>query len=76
MCRGMHYEFLPPYSSNINPIELAFSAIKAHIRRNGHAIHAAMGQKYDPDVYVMLHEAVYSIMVDNAKAWFHHCGYL
>ena len=72
----MHYEFLPPYSPDFNPIELGFSAIKAHICRNGHAIRAAMGQKDDPDVYVMLHEAVYSITADNAKAWFHHCGYL
>ena len=72
----MCYEFLPPYSLEFNPIELGFSAIKAHIHRNGHAICAAMGQKDDTDVYVMLHEAVYSITVDNTKAWFHHCGYL
>jgi len=31
----MQYEFLPPYSPDYNPIELAFSAIKAHIQRNG-----------------------------------------
>ena len=72
----MHYEFLPPYSPDFNLIELGFSAIKAHIRRNGHAIHAAMGEKDDKDVYVMLHDAVWSITAVDAKAWFHHCGYL
>jgi hypothetical protein len=28
---GMHCVFLPPYSPNYNPIELAFSAIKSYI---------------------------------------------
>jgi len=72
----MRYEFLPPYSPDFNPIELGFSAIKAHIRRNGHAIRAAMGEKDDTDVYIMLLEAVWSITADDAKAWFYHCGYL
>jgi transposase len=30
---GMHVLFLPPYSPDYNPIELAFSAIKAYVRR-------------------------------------------
>ena len=72
----MQYEFLPSYSPDFNPIELGFSATKAHIHRNGHAICAAMGEKDDTDVYVMLLEAVWSITADDAKAWFHHCGYL
>jgi len=74
--RGMRCEFLPPYSPDYNPIELAFSAIKAHIRRNGHAIRAAMNGKDDTDVYVLLHEAVWTVTPENAKGWFHHCGYL
>jgi hypothetical protein len=73
---GMHYKFLPSYSPNFNPSELGFSAVKAHICRNGHAICTAMGQKDDPDIYVMLHEAVWSITAHDVKAWFHHCGYL
>src|SRR6267154_3269076 len=32
--RGMHLVFLPAYSPDLNPIEEAFSAIKAWIRRN------------------------------------------
>ena len=33
--RGMRCEFLPPYSPDYNPIELAFSAMKYHLCRNG-----------------------------------------
>ncbi|KAJ8475072.1 hypothetical protein ONZ45_g15735 [Pleurotus djamor] len=32
--RGMRVMFLPPYSPDYNPIELAFSAIKAYVRRH------------------------------------------
>ena len=28
-------ENLPPYSSDLNPIEMAFSKLKAHLRRAG-----------------------------------------
>ena len=72
----MQCEFLPPYSPDYNPIELAFSAIKAYIHSNGHAIHAVMNEKDNTDVYVLLHEAVWTITAKNAEGWFHHCGYL
>lgn len=31
--RGAWFVFLPPYSPDLNPIELAFSKLKAHLRR-------------------------------------------
>lgn len=31
---GMRIEFLPPYSPDMNPIELCFSAMKVWIKRN------------------------------------------
>lgn len=71
----MKYEFLPPYSPDYNPIELAFSAIKAHIRRNGGLVRAAMTDDDDGDVYIQLSDAVFSVMVDDARGWFSHCGY-
>jgi cytochrome c oxidase assembly protein Cox11 len=72
----MRYEFLPPYSPDFNPIELGFSAIKAWIRRHGQAVRVAMAKANNIDVYVMLHEAVWSITPQDAASWFHHCGYL
>lgn len=74
--RGMRYEFLPPYSPDYNPIELAFSAIKAHIRRQGGLIRLAMDDDDDTDVYVKLNEAVWSVTVEDAVGWFHHCQYV
>jgi hypothetical protein len=72
----MRYEFLPPYSPDLNPIELAFSAIKAHVRRNGQAFRDAMTQHNNTDVYVLLHGAVWSVTPSDARAWYRHCSYL
>jgi len=33
--RGAWFLFLPPYSPNLNPIEMAFAKLKAHLRRIG-----------------------------------------
>ena len=33
--RGAWFLFLPPYSSDLNPIEMAFAKLKAHLRRIG-----------------------------------------
>lgn len=45
--RGSWFLFLPPYSPDLNPIEMAFSKLKAHLRkasaRTFHALWAALG---------------------------------
>ncbi len=33
--KGAWFLFLPPYSPDLNPIEMAFSKLKAHLRRIG-----------------------------------------
>lgn len=33
--RGARFLFLPPYSPDLNPIEMAFAKLKAHLRRIG-----------------------------------------
>jgi hypothetical protein len=77
---GMKLEFLPAYSPDFNPIELAFSAIKAYVRR--HFNHFARSNTTGTDledqaaVYIMLHEAVFSITQGHAQSFFHRCGYL
>jgi hypothetical protein len=76
----MRLEFLPAYSPDFNPIEQAFSAIKAYVRRKFR--HFAMSattltDRNDLlDVYQMLLEAVYSITPQQARSFFHHSGYL
>lgn len=72
----MRCEFLPPYSPDFNPIELAFSAIKADIKRHGDLIRMATEEGDDLDVYLRLHESIWSVTSSDAQSWFYYCGYL
>jgi hypothetical protein len=76
--RGMRYVFLPPYSPDLNPIELAFSAIKMYIRRNGDLYRSVMSGRNTDEMltYYQLHQAVLSVTPAHAAAWYRHCGYL
>ena len=54
--RGAWFLFLPPYSPDLNPIEMAFAKLKAHLRRIGartiDALWRAVGsicELYSPD---------------------------
>ena len=54
--KGCWFLFLPPYSPDLNPIEMAFSKLKAHLRRIGartfHALFQALGEiceLFEPD---------------------------
>jgi hypothetical protein len=73
----MQYMFLPPYSPDYNPIELAFSAIKAFVQCVGE-----LGrQDLDPNVddayvYVHLYEAAFSVIPEDAENYYQCCGYL
>ena len=74
--RGMHCEFLPPYSPDLNPIELAFSAMKYHLRRNGAYTRMAMTELADEEIYITLLRALYTITPQDAFGWYGHCGYV
>ena len=72
----MRCEFLPPYSPDFNPIELAFSAMKYHLRRNGDYVRMVMKEKelLDEEIYVTLLKALYVITPQDSFGWFAHCG--
>jgi hypothetical protein len=72
----MRVEFLPPYSPDYNPIELAFSAMKYHLRRNGEYVRLAMTELSDEDIYFTFSMALYEVAGDGAFGWFRHCGYI
>lgn len=76
--RGCRLHYLPPYSPDLNPIELAFSSIKAHLRRHHHTVQAVLtGKKEHFNAAVeLLSDAVYSVTAEKSRGWFHHCGYL
>jgi len=65
--RGCELWFLPAYSPELNPIEEAFSKVKAHLRkaaaRTREALVEAMG------------EALSAVTPRDARGWFAHCGY-
>lgn len=65
--RGARLLYLPPYSPDFTPIELAFSKLKTHLRtaaaRTREALTAA------------LQAALAWITAEDAQNWFAHCGY-
>ena len=72
----MRCEFLPPYSPDYNPIELLFSAMKYHLRRNGIYIRFAMTELSEVEIHTTLTEAVCDITLQDTFGWFRHCGYV
>ncbi|MBC8077879.1 MAG: transposase [Chloroflexales bacterium] len=65
--RGCRLLYLPTYSPDFSPIELAFAKVKPMLRRIGartrELLHIAIGQ------------ALEAISADDAAAFFRHCGY-
>jgi hypothetical protein len=69
--------YLPPYLPNYNPIELAFSKIKAQVHHDGSLGHDTLDTAMDDTcVYQHLLEVAFCITADDALGWFHHCGYI
>ena len=73
----MRYMFLPPYSPDYNPIELAFSSIKAFVRHAGELGRDDLDLNVD-DTYVYIHllSAAFSVRPNDAANYYRHCGYL
>ena len=64
---GAQVLFLPPYSPDFNPIELAFGKLKAGLRRAGartrEALEAAIG------------DALAAVSAADVRGFYAHCGY-
>ena len=72
--RGARLLYLPAYSPDFNPIELAFSTIKTWLRTNRDRVNQEL-EAGDGTVYNVFWEAVYSVTAEHAKGWYSHCGY-
>jgi transposase len=59
--------FLPPYSPDFAPIELAFAKLKAALRAAGARTHAAL--------HAAIATALRQITAADARGFFRHCGY-
>jgi 8-oxo-dGTP pyrophosphatase MutT (NUDIX family) len=72
---GARLLYLPAYSPDFNPIELAFSSIKAWLRSNRDRVN----QEYEAEdgvVYDILWEAVHTVTAEHARGWYKHSGYI
>lgn len=65
--RGAHLIYLPPYSPDFNPIELAWSKVKTILRRRK--------ARTFPDLLEALKQALRAITRQDIQGWFVHCGY-
>lgn len=64
---GAHLIYLPPYSSDFNPIELAWSKVKTILRR--------LKARTFPALIAALKQALLAITLQDVQGWFAHCGY-
>ena len=71
---GARLLYLPAYSPNFNPIELAFSTIKAWLHANRDHINQEL-ESENGTVYNAFWEAIHSVTMTHAKGWYKHCGY-
>ena len=65
--RGADLVFLPSYSPDLNPIEEAFSKIKALVRKEGTRVREALVEA--------IGRALAAITPEDAAGWFDHAGY-
>ena len=65
--RGAQVLYLPPYSPDFNPIELAWSKLKQRLR----GVKARVLEQLEP----ALADALSAITAQNARGFFRHCGY-
>ena len=65
--RGARLIFLPPYSSDFNPIELCWSKVKCALRK-------AKARTFEALVDALA-AALHSVTAQEAQDWFSHCGY-
>jgi transposase len=65
--RGAELVFLPSYSPDYNPIEEAFSKIKALVRKEGARVREALVEA--------IGRALAAVTIEDAAGWFTHAGY-
>jgi transposase len=65
---GLSYRYLPPYSPDLNPIEPAWSKLKAGLRAVGARSREALEEALGP--------ALATITAGDARGWFRLAGYI
>jgi transposase len=65
--KGINVVFLPPYSHDFNPIEQAWSKIKAYLRK-------IKARTFD-ELFSAMGVALDSVTNEDILGWVRHCGY-
>ena len=65
--RGARLQFLPPYSPDLNPIEMCWSKVKSALR--------AVKARTLEALIDALDAAFRSVSLTDIQSWFNHCGY-
>ena len=65
---GIMVQYLPPYSPDLTPIELAFSKVKSVLKANE-------SKWEDLEVETCLIAALNTITARDCQEWISHCGY-
>ena len=63
---GAELRYLPPYSPDLNPIELMWSKVKTFLR--------SARARTQEALYEATRQALESVTPEDATAWFKHCG--
>ena len=64
---GAELRFLPPYSPDLNPIELAFSKIKAHLKK--------AAARTVADLWIAIRDAIDAVTPLDCRSFFTAAGY-
>jgi hypothetical protein len=74
---GMRLLYLPAYSPDFNPIEEAFSAMKAWLRRNQDFVLGELLGEDTCDPYSLIWDAVFTTMTPNSIfGWYKDSHYI
>jgi len=72
----MRVEFLPPYSPDYNPIELAFSKFKMRIRLKEVEFRVLDQDEEEMEIHLFLTDAIFSVSTEDARGYFRRCEYI
>lgn len=64
---GAELWYLPPYSPDLNPIELMWSKVKTHLR--------TAAARTEEALYTAIAQALETVTIQDATAWFAHSKY-
>ena len=65
--KGINIVFLPPYSYDFNPIELAWAKVKSYLRK--------VKARTADALFSAIAPALNIITTDDIKSWIRHCSY-